>query len=72
METLKELDIILSANDRYELDEFHIKLKRCALAGYDFKTCMSIILSADVSRCDVDSIMSAMRVSANRIGNPKE
>ncbi|MBW2644576.1 MAG: hypothetical protein JRE23_00100 [Deltaproteobacteria bacterium] len=70
METLKELDVILSANDRYELDEFHIKLKRCALAGHNFKICMEIIFAADVSSCDVDSIMSAMRVSANRIEKP--
>ena len=70
MPTLKELETILSANDSYELNEFHIKLKRCALAGHNFKTSMRIIYAADVSRCDVDSIMSAMRVSANRIEKP--
>lgn len=64
MTTLKELDIILNPNDRYKLDEFHAKLKRCALAGYDFEECLEIIHASGVSGADVDSIISAMRMSA--------
>lgn len=57
MKILKELDVILSANDRYEFDEFQAKLKKCALVGHDFKMCIAMIHASYDSGINIDGII---------------
>ena len=54
----KRLEVILSANDRYELDEFHSKLEKCALVGHDFKMCVAMIHASYDTGMNIDDVIT--------------
>ena len=56
--TTEEIVKLLSVEDKNNLRQFDIDLKKCIVVGHDFKRCIALVYNSYQSGIEIDTLLS--------------